>query len=224
MPPGPTVIFPSISAGALASERTNLNSPGLLPSLPHRRSTFPPGEITVTRWLRSVTYTLPSGPMVRSVGWSSPSDFAVYLAVRVNGLGRADEAATWLVCPPAGAAAFALHPAPRSAAPARTTAAARRPFVPSMVPPKCRRSPWTVSRPCAQPHRGCPQGGTVASTEIMPCQRCHNRIMKDAAPRLATRASQAGPGPRAAAVRVAVLARFAAGLAGAAVAAGALAV
>src|SRR5215471_14062373 len=102
MPRGPTVIFPSISAGALASEPTNLNSPGLLPSFPHRRSTFPPGEITVTRWLRSVLYTLPSGPMVRSVGWSSPSDLAVYRAVILNGLGRADEAPTGPVCPPAG--------------------------------------------------------------------------------------------------------------------------
>lgn len=87
-----------------------------------------------------------------------------------------------------------------------------------------RRSPWTLCRPCAQPHRGCPQGGTVASTEIMPRQRCHNQTMKDAAPRLATRARQAGPAPRAAAVRMAAPARLAAGLAGAAVAAGALAV
>src|SRR5215813_7320228 len=114
MPPGPTVIFPSTYVGVVGSKPMNLNSPGLLPGLPHRRSTFPPGEMMATRWLRSVTYTLPSGPMVRSVGQSSPSDFAVYLAVRVNGLGRADEAATWLVCPPAGAAARALHPAPRS--------------------------------------------------------------------------------------------------------------
>src|SRR5262249_20729752 len=140
------------------------------------------------------------------------------------GLGRADKAATGLVCPPAGAAALALHPAPRSTAPARMTAAARRPFVPSMVPPKCRRSPWTIGRPCAQPHRGCPQGGTVASTEIIPHQRCHNQVMKDAAPRLAARARQSGPGPRAAAVRMAAPARLAAGLSGAAVAAGALAV
>src|SRR5262250_2501170 len=126
MPPGPTVIFPSTYFGVVGSGAMNLNSPGLLPGLPHRRSTFPPGEITVTRWLRSVTYTLPSGPMVRSVGSSSPSDCAEYLAVRVNGLGRADEAATGLASPPAGAAARALHAAPRSTAPARTAATASR--------------------------------------------------------------------------------------------------
>jgi hypothetical protein len=48
--------------------------------------------------------------------------------------------------------------------------------------------------------------------------------MKDAAPRLATRARQARPAPRTAAVRMAAPARVAAGLAGVAVAAGALAV
>src|SRR5215469_13746836 len=89
MPPGPTVIFPSTYFGVLGSGTMNLNSPGLLPGFPHRRSTFPRGEIMVTRWLRSVTYTSPSGPMVRSVGQSSPSDCAVYRAVRVNGLGSA---------------------------------------------------------------------------------------------------------------------------------------
>src|SRR5262245_9608214 len=73
--------------------------------------------------------------MVRSVGWSSPSDFAVYLAVMVNGLGRADEAATGLAGPPAGVAACALHPAPRSTIPARTAAAGKRLFMRSTVPP-----------------------------------------------------------------------------------------
>src|SRR5262245_4895770 len=58
----------------------------------------------------------------------------------------------------------------------------------------------------------------------MPRQRCHNQIMKDAAPRLGARIPQAGPAPRAAAVRMAVPARLAAGLGGAAAAAGALAV
>ena len=64
----------------------------------------------------------------------------------------------------------------------------------------------------------------MASTEIMPRQRCHNQIMKDAAARLGARARQVGPAPRAAAVRMAAPARLAAVLAGAAAAAGALAV
>jgi len=58
----------------------------------------------------------------------------------------------------------------------------------------------------------------------MPRQRCHNQIMKDAPPRLAARVRQARPAPGAAAVRMAAPARLAAGPAGAAVAAGALAV
>ena len=37
------------------SSPSNLNWPGPLPNLPHRRSTFPPGEITTTCWLESVT-------------------------------------------------------------------------------------------------------------------------------------------------------------------------
>jgi signal transduction histidine kinase len=58
----------------------------------------------------------------------------------------------------------------------------------------------------------------------MPRQRCHNQIMKGAVPRLATRARQAGPASRIAAMHMAAPAGLAAGLAGAAVAAGALAV
>src|SRR6516165_3727281 len=99
--------------------------------------------------------------MVRSVGWSSPSDFAVYLTVMVNGLGGAGEAATGLACPPAGAAARALHPTPRSTSPARTAAAGKRLFIRSMVPPIAEGRHWTLCRPCAQPHRGCPQDRTV---------------------------------------------------------------
>src|SRR6266568_2051809 len=123
----------------------NLNSPGPAPGFPHRRRTSPPGEITLTRWLRSVTYKLPSGPAARASGWSSPSDFAPYPAMIVNGLGRAGEpAAAALRCPPAGAAA---QPTARTVTPAVTTATARRPVILSMVPSQCPKgSPLTVRR------------------------------------------------------------------------------
>src|SRR6266496_5902313 len=114
----------------------NLNSPGPVPGFPHRRRTSPAGEITVTRWLRSVTYRLASGPIARASGWSSPSDLALYRAVIVNGFGRAGEpAAAALGFPPAGAAASAAQPAPRTATPATTAAAARRLVIFSMIPP-----------------------------------------------------------------------------------------
>jgi signal transduction histidine kinase len=67
-------------------------------------------------------------------------------------------------------------------------------------------------------HRGCPQGGTVASTEISRQQRCHNQVMQRAAPPPAALARLAAPG------RLAGPARLAAGIAGLAGAAGALAV
>src|SRR5216683_1887499 len=114
----------------------NLNSPGPAPGFPHRRRTSPPGEITLTRWLRSVTYRLPSGPIARASGWSSPSDFALCRAMIVKGFGRAGEAAAALGCPPTGAAAFAAQPAPRTARPPTRAAAARQngpPLIPSLA-------------------------------------------------------------------------------------------
>src|SRR6266704_6739304 len=144
----------------------NLNSPGAVPGFPHRRITFPAGEITVTRWLPSVTYRLPSGPIARASGWSSPSGFTPYRAKTVKGFGRAAEpAAVALGCPPAGAAAFVAQPAPRTARLPTRAAAARRLVIFSMVPPSV---PTVVkdARPHGVlPHRGCPQAGTVASTE-----------------------------------------------------------
>src|SRR5215469_18708489 len=77
LPSGPVVIFAWTAVGALGSPGMNLNSPGPEPGLPHRRRTVPAGEITVTRWLRSVTYRSPSGPIVNEAGWFSPSDFGV---------------------------------------------------------------------------------------------------------------------------------------------------
>jgi hypothetical protein len=69
------------------------------------------------------------------------------------------------------------------------------------------------------PHRGCPQGGIVASTEMLR-RRCHNRVMERLRPRLAVPARPALAVPS----RLAAPARVAAGLAGLAAAAGALAV
>ena len=69
------------------------------------------------------------------------------------------------------------------------------------------------------PHRGCPQGGIVASTEMLR-RRCHNRVMERLRPRLAVPARPALAVPS----RLAAPARLAAGLAGLAAAAGALAV
>src|SRR6266581_7216347 len=144
LPSGPTAIFPATSAGVEVSNAMNLNSPGLVPGLPHRRSTAPAGEITVTRWLRSVTYRLPSGPTASASGWFSPSDFALWRAVMVNGLGSGRDAALAFV--PVAVAAFPEQPATRTARPAAAAATARRVVVFSMVPPVCRRSPWTVRR------------------------------------------------------------------------------
>src|SRR5206468_79590 len=116
-----------------------------------------------------------------------------------------------------------LQPAARRARPT-AAAAATRVVIVSMVPPRELKVAMDAKRRRAHPHRGCPQGGTVASTEIMPRQRCHNQIVKRAAPRPAMAAPPVSPAPRAAAAHMAAPARSAAGLAGLAVAAGALAV
>jgi hypothetical protein len=76
-PCGPTAIFPWTSSGVVGSKAMKLNSPGPDPGFPHRRSTLPAGEITVTRWLRSVTYRLPSGPIASASGWLRPSIFVL---------------------------------------------------------------------------------------------------------------------------------------------------
>src|SRR5215469_3863984 len=63
----------------------------------------------------------------------------------VNGLGSARElAAAGLVFVPVAVAAVPAQPAARPASQARAAAAARRVVVLAMVPPVCRRSPWTV--------------------------------------------------------------------------------
>src|SRR5262249_57129354 len=72
-PPGLTVIDAWTSVGTVGSLGMNRNSPGPDPGFPHRRSTVPAGEITVTRWLRSVTYRLPRRPIAREAGWPPPS-------------------------------------------------------------------------------------------------------------------------------------------------------
>src|SRR5215467_5607020 len=85
----------------------------------------------------------------------------------VNELGSAREAAlAGLVFVPVAVAAFPAQPTARTARPAATAATARRVVVFSMVPPVCRRSPWTVRRRKGGRHRGCHQGGTVASTDL----------------------------------------------------------
>jgi signal transduction histidine kinase len=98
--------------------------------------------------------------------------------------------------------------------PATTAAAARRLVIFSMIPPSVPKVTWTLGRRGALPHPGCPQGGTVASTEMLRRRRCHNRVMERLWPRLAVPARPA----------LAVPSRLAAGLAGLAAAAGALAV
>src|SRR5690348_18487121 len=104
----------------------------------------------------------------------------------VNGLGSAREVAlTGVVFVPAAVALFPLQLAARRARPTAAAAAATRVVIVSMVPPRKPKVAMDAKRRRAHPHRGCPQGGTVASTEIMPRQRCHNQIVKRAAPRLA---------------------------------------
>src|SRR5260370_27693924 len=64
-----------------------------------------------------------------------------------NGPGSARETALAGVgLGPVGVAAFPARPAARRARPAPATAAATRLVILSMVPPVCRRSPWTVRR------------------------------------------------------------------------------
>src|SRR5712691_3181847 len=184
----------------------NLNSPGRVPGFPHRRRTFPAGEITVTRWLRSVTYRLPSGAIARAPGWSSPSDFALYRAKIVNGFGRAGEAAAAeLGCPPAGAAGFAAQPAPRIATPATTAAAARLLVILSMVPPSVPKVVMDCKRPRSPAASGLPSARDCGQHGNMRRQRCHNRVMERLWPRLAvpSRPALAVPSRLAAPARVA---------------------
>src|ERR1700746_1199385 len=72
----------------------------------------------------------------------------------VNGLGSGRDAALAFV--PVAVAAVPEQPATRTARPAAAAATARRAVVPCMVPPVCRRSPWTV--------RGRKAGGIGAAT------------------------------------------------------------
>src|SRR5258707_14769335 len=66
----------------------------------------------------------------------------------MKGLGSArEEAADELGCVLVAGAALPAQLAARTAIPAAPTATARRRVILSMVPPVCRRSPWTV-RPC----------------------------------------------------------------------------
>ena len=73
-------------------------------------------------------------------------------------------------------------------------------------------------------HRGCPQDGTVASTEISRRQRCHNQVMDRTGPSARTPAPLGTRGRLTILAQLAVPARVAAAIAGAVVAAGALAV
>src|SRR5450755_3364733 len=95
-----TAIFPLTYIGSVGSSGVSSNSPGPLPGLPHRRSTFPDGEITVTCCAESVTYRLPSGPIATAVGPARPSDRALQRATTWNGTGSARE------CRPAFLVAF----------------------------------------------------------------------------------------------------------------------
>src|SRR5215472_5535140 len=84
----------------------------------------------------------------------------------VNGLGSArDVAPAGLVFVPVVVAAFPEHPAASRARPAAAAAAARRLVIRSMVPPVCRNVTMDDRAPRSGRHRGCPQAGTVASTD-----------------------------------------------------------